>query len=453
MAKKKTIVRASYIRLRSNDPVMRAACEATTGPFLPGPGKQKATHAQRLEALNGLYCNFKSQGPSGRPVAITTGGQARRWYPPGTDTALKKAIETGYAMRSVEYEQGKKKGFKDSKSAAYSGTEKLWQALAGFDDESILIDPKDRVWLRAHKERRGNSRISGKRKTEAEVFRYEKWGKEEYQKTLPTILGYDGLIDRHEVSLDGVRLRSTLRLRRIFNSASAIFGGRFYSAFHSVKSGRKPSTLIGGEAVISADFSSLHPRLALAAFGIGQPLGDLYDAAIAQAGFDLRMDGIRDVAKQHLNAALNVAEDNEFDEYQPIPGKSSAGNDVLSEDELEKIRAGFLDRFPSLTPAFGKSLGLQLQWVESVGTRVILDAFIAADRPILSIHDGYLLLPQDRALFEEALPKAIRQMFESLKTVRRYRQGTEHGEDWKAEVKPGQLPVKWQDLETRWYGP
>jgi hypothetical protein len=195
-----------------------------------------------------------------------------------------------------------------------------------------------------------------------------------------------------------------LTVHRVFNNSSYDHGGRFYSDFMQLKQETRKQLTIDDEPVISLDFASLHGRIALAVVGYDCPVNrDPYNLE----GFD------RKLVKKAFTAALNKA-----------TGTGAIKDTTHTEDakqanELnERIIAALVAKYPNLEQVFGrgsKDAGLLIQKADSVLMGYMLNQFTIANRPLLGVHDEFVLLERDRPLLDEHLPNAIALLWDELR--------------------------------------
>jgi hypothetical protein len=171
-----------------------------------------------------------------------------------------------------------------------------------------------------------------------------------------------------------------------FDRAGRLFGG----FWQNLKSNRRGAIRIDGEPVANLDFSSLYPRLALAAVGADQPTGDIY----AIPG----LEGHRAAVKKAMNCLLMddftrrswPDELVQGDEVNPSPALIPPGWTV------KRMRTAILERHPAMASCLGTGMGLKLMNTESRILLAVLGEMRSRGIVGLGLHDG-LMVPRSRA--------------------------------------------------------
>lgn len=173
-----------------------------------------------------------------------------------------------------------------------------------------------------------------------------------------------------------------------FDLSGRLFGG----FWQNLKSGRRGSIRLDGEAVATLDFSSMFPRLAFAAVGATPPNGDLYAipglenhrAAVKRALNCLLMD---DFSRRSWPDELLNGEDGKLvDTAALMPQGWTVG----------RFKAALLRQHPALTPCLGAGLGLKLMNTESRILLAVLGEMRTKGIVGLGLHDG-LMVARSRA--------------------------------------------------------
>lgn len=160
-------------------------------------------------------------------------------------------------------------------------------------------------------------------------------------------------------------------------------GGRLYGGFwQTLPRQRRASLRIDGEPLAVLDFASMHLRLVYACEGVVPPDGDLY----ARPG----LEGQRAAVKLITNVLLNDRHHSRarWPEGEEIGQPSGWA--------IKALRAALWGRHPVLRDAFGRQLGLELQFTESKIMVEVLDRLRLQRVPGLGLHDG-LMVPMSRA--------------------------------------------------------
>jgi hypothetical protein len=221
-----------------------------------------------------------------------------------------------------------------------------------------------------------------------EVIDYE--DTEETSTMRAGLLRYNDLMAGFVV-VDGYGERHTTHLARIFNNASFVQGGRFYRAsYQALSSKERPHIRIDGGRVVELDFSSIHPTMLFLRRG-SVPEGDPY----AVNGFDRR------ILKLAFNMGLNAE------------SKSSAEGALrrtlreMGAEEPDATATRYIDglrpAIPSLADDLYTGVGLKLQRQDSEIAARIMARFVNAEKPILVMHDSFLVTEKDEVELRVAM--------------------------------------------------
>jgi len=209
---------------------------------------------------------------------------------------------------------------------------------------------------------------------------------------------------------------------RIF-SGTMNSGGRYYHndvlnikqrAFIDGKLVVKPvqetrlGMLIDGESVVEVDFACLHPMLLMDIEGCDKAMlqGDIYSAMLSPQ--QLTNPANRQLMKLTVNFMLNA--------------ESEASARATIREEIQKHKESYDVHNASAVMATVKGVlhpiahhfclpdctGLWLQYLDSRIMELVFEDFIAADKPVVSVHDSALVRKQDTELLVESMANAYR---------------------------------------------
>ena len=147
---------------------------------------------------------------------------------------------------------------------------------------------------------------------------------------------------------------------------------------------------IDGEPTDEIDFSGLHPTLL--ALEHGKLLeGDKYD--LGRPVLDtLKMSEQRNIVKELVLIAINAKSKSEA--YAAYNGQNK--DKTLSHAELDQLLAAFIEKYPFLQGELCSDKGIDLMYADSQITEAVIKRFVEADKPILPIHDSYIVKQSDR---------------------------------------------------------
>ncbi|KHK03929.1 hypothetical protein [Desulfovibrio sp. TomC] len=221
-------------------------------------------------------------------------------------------------------------------------------------------------------------------------------------------------------------------LYRVFNRGKFCFGGRFYGhAVQSIKSGYRKFVRIDGQPVCELDFGGMHIRLLYSKAGAIPAIGDVYDL-----GFDelsvVRFQkqwgmSLRRVLKKLLLIGINAKTDTatvsaalrELTESTDDPALARV--DKNREREFKAVLGHLLkalkDRHPAIAHFIGKDQGIRLQRLDSDIADAILAVFVRQGRPIVPIHDSFVVRDQDRELLRQTMADAWKRFVPDVEPI------------------------------------
>lgn len=196
------------------------------------------------------------------------------------------------------------------------------------------------------------------------------------------------------------------RLYRVFNNGSWTAGGRFYGGWWmTMPSAERARLTIDGGPVVELDFKSLHPRLAYHLEG--QPLSpadDPYDLGGRFAAVD------RSVLKVAFNQLLAVGPDARIRK----PTRARLPRGVAYRDVLAALE----EKHRPIQSWLRRARALELQYLDSQIAAGVLGYFTRAlKRPVLPIHDSFVVAARDEYKLGEAMFLAYRAVTADLSGV------------------------------------
>jgi hypothetical protein len=360
-------------------------------------GRSQKDITIRTEAIRYLLAAMVAQGPSGLPVIVAVGSNklTSARYPKGHVTALEHLLAGGWIANPVApnptgswllfdasngamappQTKRSKRGKGKGSGGGYCLTEKAWDLLhsASFDPRTVILAKHKCLIVKD-----SNKVILDQLPDHPLAATW-----------VDQVHAFNVNNRRFDFTLDGQSLaHSQLDLCRVFNHGGYEQGGRLYSQFINRPSDERERLMIDGQKVISIDFKNLHARLTFAALGLPCPNGDLY----LFRGFD------RVEVKNAWSAALNANNKTGFTDSQ----------------NSKPIIKAILAKYPDLKQLFGRSVGLKFQRMDSEIVSHLICAFLEAGRPLVPIHDGFLLMAQDQELMRQSMPKAVEAGFKQL---------------------------------------
>ena len=235
------------------------------------------------------------------------------------------------------------------------------------------------------------------------------------------VMAYNNLINRHYVDVATLQKPFIVRevnpkrgksytiqhpvdqnhkfTRRIFSRGSWELNGRWNGGFwQNLPKYMRRDILIDGEPTDEIDYSGLHPSL-LALMQGYRLTGDPYDLG-KHVCPRIPLQDQRKVVKQLVLIGINAKNRNSaFRAFQ-------SDNKGYKKADLEQVLDAFIDKHPYLADSICADQGIKLMNVDSNLTTHIINQFVALGKPILPIHDSYIVKNEDRQLLRSAMSKA-----------------------------------------------
>jgi len=194
-------------------------------------------------------------------------------------------------------------------------------------------------------------------------------------------------------------------VRRIFSRGDWNCNGRFYGGFwQQVGSEYRKDIYINGSPTVEVDYKGLHAAILSAEKGIVYG-GDRYElGSVVCPGLDKQQQ--RKAVKLLVLAAINAKDRSSafaaFRQAQP----TGSVEKTLDNDELKLLLDTFLQQHPYLEDGICSDQGIRLMNVDSNITNFIIKEFVTRQKPILSVHDSYIVDTRDVELLRDCMKKA-----------------------------------------------
>jgi hypothetical protein len=192
---------------------------------------------------------------------------------------------------------------------------------------------------------------------------------------------------------------SNLFTRRIFSRGQFNKHGRWYGGFWQQlpKKGQdlRKDIYIDDEPTDEIDFSGLHPKLL--ALKKGHKIeGDRYDLGY-QVCSTIPITKQRDIVKRLVLIAINAKS------RQKAFGAYNSSNEPVKARDLAKLLDAFIDKHPYLEDAICTDKGIDLMYIDSQITAAVIRRFVELDKPILPVHDSYIVKVSDIKLLKQIM--------------------------------------------------
>ena len=185
-------------------------------------------------------------------------------------------------------------------------------------------------------------------------------------------------------------------LRRVFGRGSFERGGRFYCVWwQNIPSAYRSVISINGKPTIEMDYSQYHPNI----------LYNLHQAVLGNEDAYDRILGHehRDLSKQIFNACLNASKELK----RPPKGMKISHTGKTWKD----IKRCLFAAHPQIKEAFFKDQGMAVQYYDSQMAEQVMLNFAKAQKPILPVHDSFLVLLDDEELLLKEMQAAYKSVF------------------------------------------
>ena len=151
---------------------------------------------------------------------------------------------------------------------------------------------------------------------------------------------------------------------------------------------------INGYRTVEADYSQFHPNILYHMKQAKLTGEDAYERILGSEN--------RDLSKQIFNACLNSS----YETDRPPKGMNISHTGFKWREIKERLRKAH----PQIEDAFFTDQGMRLQFCDSQMAEHVMLAFSKDKKPILPVHDSFLVLEDDQALFLERMKTAYQQV-------------------------------------------
>ena len=188
---------------------------------------------------------------------------------------------------------------------------------------------------------------------------------------------------------------SNRTLRRVLNRGSFEMGGRFYGGWwQNIPSAYRSVITINGYRTVEADYSQFHPNILYHLKQAKLTGEDAYERILGSEH--------RDLSKQIFNACLNSS----YETNRPPKGMKICHTGFKWRKIKEKLRKAHTQ----IEDAFFTDQGMSLQFYDSQMAEHVMLAFSKDKKPILPVHDSFLVLEDDQELLLESMKTAYEQV-------------------------------------------
>ena len=194
-------------------------------------------------------------------------------------------------------------------------------------------------------------------------------------------------------------------VRRIFSRGDWNCNGRFYGGFwQQVGSEYRKDIYINDAPTVEVDYKGLHAAILSAEKGLEYG-GDRYDlGSVVCSKLDKQQQ--RSAVKLLVLAAINAKDrSSAFGAFRKAQSTGSTEK-TLTNDELSLLLDTFLQQHPYLEDGICSDQGIRLMNVDSHISNFIIKEFVGLQKPILSVHDSYIVDTRDVELLRDCMTEA-----------------------------------------------
>jgi len=192
----------------------------------------------------------------------------------------------------------------------------------------------------------------------------------------------------------------------VFSKGSWDYHGRFYNAWQNIPSKDRPGILLNGQPTVEIDFSAMHPYLIYAEAGLN--LNALDDSGLLVDPYE-HEDFSRDQMKSMFLVMINARS-----ETMALRGyvDPATNKNHLPVAETRPILEAIKKKHFQIAHAFCSNKGIKLMRKDAMIAEFIMRSFLHAGKPILPIHDSFVVEASEAQ-------RLLRAMFESLRFILR----------------------------------
>lgn len=182
-------------------------------------------------------------------------------------------------------------------------------------------------------------------------------------------------------------------VRRVFNEGRFDKGGRFYGGWwQRCPSELRPHIVMDGVLTEEVDFSGLHIVLLYARREINywEAVGDDPYNIVPPSDWPEDIN-LRETLKMLLLTAINA--DNEKKAFKAFRRQAEAGSPAksLNDTMLGKLLSALRAKHQAIAEDFATGAGIDLMFIDSQITSLLIEHYTDCGVPILTIHDSYIV--------------------------------------------------------------
>ena len=190
-------------------------------------------------------------------------------------------------------------------------------------------------------------------------------------------------------------------VRRIFSRGNWEMNGRFWQ---QIGKNFRRQIYINDNPTVEVDYKGLHAAILSAKHGVVNN-SDRYDLNLQiLPEFDQKQQ--REIVKLLVLTAINAKSPNSafsaFRHSQPTGTREKKLKDI----QLQKLLEAFIEANPHLEVDMCSDRGIGLMYTDSQITAHIINKFSELNKPILSVHDSYIVETRDTEFLRDTMKQA-----------------------------------------------
>jgi len=219
-------------------------------------------------------------------------------------------------------------------------------------------------------------------------------------------------------------------VRRIFSRNSWEMNGRFYGGFwQQIGKQHRREIYINGSLTIEVDYKGLHAAILSVDHGHNSS-EDRYDLGeLILPGFDRKQQ--RAIVKGLILTAINAKSyKSAFSAFRASQPNGTSEKRLQNRD-LDLLLKAFINKHPYLEENLCSDKGIELMYDDSQITAKIISQFTQLNKPILSIHDSYIISTMDTELLHQAMTRASKEVVSAVLAVEQEMPSYQQIEAWR----------------------
>ena len=194
-------------------------------------------------------------------------------------------------------------------------------------------------------------------------------------------------------------------VERIFYRGSFDYGGRLHGGFwQEVGSEWRSKIYMNGGATVEVDFSSYHIAMLYGLMGIKDLPKDCYTLGnFSLEGYTKK--NMRDLVKALALRLINA--DSEEAVINSLHMSYKTKSESLTKNDIKQVIKAFKEQHTPIQEYFCSDVGVKLMKLDGEICCQIVNEFTLRERPILSVHDSFIVHLEDTLLLKEQMDKAV----------------------------------------------